>query len=221
MRYVPHGAESVITRALDSKTKRQRSDCWHIHISTIILISQYLMPVYLQGTGHLQCLMRARRCCDDEAVSPVIATVLLMAITVLLASSVYLLIDDAIAPPEKGAPYAKLSVRALDNGFQIVRFTDLSQNLHTSTVTFTISPPAGVNASSITGQVNDADVYGSVGEVVAFHDRDASFTVNRGDYFVINASSAGTADGDWTMYIRAVGTSGTTLLGEIPLPATQ
>jgi len=109
----------------------------------------------------------------------------------------------------------------LDNGFQIVRFTDLSQNLHTSTVTFTISPPAGVNASSITGQVNDADVYGSVGEVVAFHDRDASFTVNRGDYFVINASSAGTADGDWTMYIRAVGTSGTTLLGEIPLPATQ
>ena len=41
---------------------------------------------------------------DDEAVSPVIATVLLMAITVLLASAVYLLVDDAITTPDKGEP---------------------------------------------------------------------------------------------------------------------
>ena len=53
---------------------------------------------------------------NDEAVSPVIATVLLMAITVLLASAVYLLVDDAITTPDKGEPYAKMSVRALDMG---------------------------------------------------------------------------------------------------------
>ena len=58
--------------------------------------------------------MRRERVCEDEAVSPVIATVLLMAITVLLASAVYLMVDDAIAAPDKGAPYATMSVRALD-----------------------------------------------------------------------------------------------------------
>ena len=165
--------------------------------------------------------MRRERVCEDEAVSPVIATVLLMAITVLLASAVYLMVDDAIAAPDKGAPHAKMSVRALDNGFQVVRFTDLSQNLHTSSVSFTIVPPPGINASSIAGNVNDADVYGSVGETVTFHDRDASFTVNRGDYFVINATAAGTEEGGWTMFIRALGASGTTELAAMPLPATE
>jgi flagellin-like protein len=159
---------------------------------------------------------------DDEAVSPVIATVLLMAITVLLASAVYLLVDDAITTPDKGEPYAKMSVRALDNGYQVVRFTDLSQNLYTSGVSFTLTPPAGINATSITGYANDADVYGAVGEPVTFHDRDASFTVNRGDYFVINASDTGTDVGGWTIYVRSIGASGgVTELAALPLPATE
>jgi flagellin-like protein len=176
--------------------------------------------VCLHVTGHLRWPMRRERVCEDEAVSPVIATVLLMAITVLLASAAYLMIDDAIGAPDKGAPYATMSVRALDNGFQVVRFTELSQNLHTSSVSFSIVPPAGVNASSITGHVNDANVYGSVGETVTFHDRDASFTVNRGDYFVINATAAGTEEGGWTMFVRSQGTSGTNELAAMPLPAT-
>ena len=166
--------------------------------------------------------MRRDRTDNDEAVSPVIATVLLMAITVLLASAVYLLVDDAITAPDKGEPYAKMSVRALDNGFQVVRFTDLSQNLYTSSVTFTLTPPAGINATSITGYVSDADVYGAIGEPVTFHDRDASFTVNRGDYFVINATAAGTDQGDWSIYIRSIGPSGgVTELAALPLPATE
>ena len=159
---------------------------------------------------------------NDEAVSPVIATVLLMAITVLLASAVYLLVDDAITTPDKGEPYAKMSVRALDNGYQVVRFTDLSQNLYTTGVSFTLTPPAGINATSITGFASDADVYGAVGEPVTFHDRDASFTVNRGDYFVINASATGTDIGGWTIYVRSTGVSGgVTELAALPLPATE
>ncbi|MEE2759679.1 MAG: archaellin/type IV pilin N-terminal domain-containing protein [Candidatus Thermoplasmatota archaeon] len=166
--------------------------------------------------------MRRERTSGDEAVSPVIATVLLMAITVLLASAVYLLVDDAIAAPNKGEPYAKMSVRGLDNGFQVVRFTDLSQNLYTSSVTFTLTPPAGINATSITGSVSDADVYGAIGEPVTFHDRDASFTVNRGDYFVINATATGTDQGGWSIYVRAIGPSGgVTELAALPLPATE
>ena len=180
-----------------------------------------VLPVYLQVTGHLRWPMRRERVCEDEAVSPVIATVLLMAITVLLASAVYLMVDDAIAAPDKGAPYATMSVRALDNGFQVVRFTELSQNLYTTNVQFSIVPPPGVNASTISGHVNDANVYGAIGETVTFHDRDASFTVNRGDYFVINATAAGTEEGGWTMFIRSEGNSGSTELAAMPLPATE
>ena len=166
--------------------------------------------------------MRRERVGDEQAVSPVIATVLLMAITVLLASAVYLLVDDAITTPDKGEPYAKMSVRALDNGYQVVRFTDLSQNLYTSSVTFTLTPPAGINASSVTGYVDDADVYGAVGEPVTFHDRDASFTVNRGDYFVINATATGTDEGGRTIYVRSISPSGgVTELAALPLPATE
>ena len=221
MRCVPSVAENAATRVFDSRTRKPRFEPWLFCSRSILGFFYGVLPVYLQVTGHLRWPMRRARVCDDEAVSPVIATVLLMAITVLLASAAYLMIDDAIAAPDKGAPYATMSVRALDNGFQVVRFTELSQNLHTSGVSFSIVPPPGVNASSITGHVNDADVYGSVGETVTFHDRDASFTVNRGDYFVINATAAGTEEGGWTIYIRAQGNSGTTELAAMPLPATE
>jgi len=131
------------------------------------------------------------------------------------------MIDDAIAAPDKGQPYAKISVQALDNGFQVVRFTELNQNLHTSTVSFSIVPPPGFNGSTVAGNVSDSDVYGAIGNEVTFHDRDASFTVNRGDYFVINASAVGSDVGDWTFYVRSLGTSGTTELAAVPLPATN
>ena len=217
---MPHAAESAVTKGFDTRTKKPRFDPRLLQSSSFFQFFRTLLPVYLQCTGHLRWPMRRIRHHEDEAVSPVIATVLLMAITVLLASAVYLMVDDAIATPDKGAPYAKMSVRALDNGYQVVRFTELSQNLHTSSVTFTLTPPAGINATSVTGYVNDADVYGAIGEPVTFHDRDASFTVNRGDYFVINASAAGTETGGWTIYVRNAGVSGTTELAAIPLPAT-
>jgi flagellin-like protein len=218
---VLHVAESAATRAYASRTRKPEFEPWRFNLDLILDFFCGKLPVYLQVVGHLRWPMRRERVCEDEAVSPVIATVLLMAITVLLASAVYLMVDDAIAAPDKGAPYATMSVRALDNGFQVVRFTELSQNLHTSSVTFSIVPPVGVNGSSIDGRVNDANVYGSIGETVTFHDRDASFTVNRGDYFVINATAAGTDEGGWTIFIRSEGNTGaTTELAAMPLPAT-
>ena len=165
--------------------------------------------------------MRRNTAIEDEAVSPVIATVLLLAITVLLASAVYLMVSDAVGAPEKGRPYAKVSAQSLDNGFQVVRITDLSSELYTAQVSFSIQPPIGSNETVITGTVNDADVYGAIGGAVAFHDRDASYTVNRGDYFIINATLSGSSSGDWTLEIRSTSSSSTILLASVPLPATE
>ena len=144
---------------------------------------------------------------DDEAVSPVIATVLLMAITVLLASAVYLMVSDAVGAPEKGRPYAKVSAQSLDNGFQVVRITDLSSELYTAQVSFSLQPAAGSNETPLNGNVNDAGVYGAIGGAVTFHDRDASYTVNRGDYFIINSTLAGSGSGDWSFEIRSTSSS--------------
>jgi len=157
---------------------------------------------------------------NDEAVSPVIATVLLMAITVLLASVVFLMISNAVDTPEKGRPYAKVSVRALDNGYQIVQISDLSQNLEIYKVEFRLIPPDDSNLSSVSGNVSDASVYGTIGTLVSFHDRDASFTVNRGDYFIIDASAVGSDTGGWYFHLRYFGVSGSVELVTVPVPAT-
>ena len=49
---------------------------------------------------------------DDEAVSPVIATVLLLAITVLLTSMAFVMMSTTLDNVEKVDPKASLSVRA-------------------------------------------------------------------------------------------------------------
>ena len=54
-----------------------------------------------------------RRAENNEAVSPVIATVLLLAITVMLSSMVFVLMQGALTTTEKSAPQATVSVRGL------------------------------------------------------------------------------------------------------------
>ena len=48
--------------------------------------------------------MRGTAVRDEEAVSPVIATVLLLAITVMLSSMVFVLMQGALTTVEKSAP---------------------------------------------------------------------------------------------------------------------
>ena len=51
---------------------------------------------------------------DWEAVSPVIATVLLLAITVMLSSMVFVMMQGAINSVEKAEPEVSVSVKGLD-----------------------------------------------------------------------------------------------------------
>ncbi|HJM66157.1 MAG TPA: archaellin/type IV pilin N-terminal domain-containing protein [Candidatus Thalassarchaeaceae archaeon] len=156
----------------------------------------------------------------EEAVSPVIATVLLLAITVLLTSGIYIMVQDAVQAPDKGTPYGQLTSQSLENGFQVVRVSDLSHELMINTIKFQIISP---NGTVIDGLVNDASVYGAIGSQVTFQDRDAGLTLNRGDYFIINATDIGSDEGGWTfrLIFMGAGTRGTADLGQIILPATD
>ena len=122
---------------------------------------------------------------DDQAVSPVIATVLLLAITVLLSSMVFVMMSTTLDTVEKADPKASVSVRALSNGYHVVSITSIDQSLDPSKVEWSIVNQTGQSIKEHYGFVDDSDVYGTVGSNVSFHDRDAGWSITKGDYFVL------------------------------------
>ena len=139
------------------------------------------------------------RLSDDEAVSPVIATVLLLAITVMLSSMVFVMMQGAINSVEKAEAEVSVSVKGLSNGFHVVRITGLDQALDPARLEYQIYNENDLNSKEFSGFVDDPEVYGVVGSNVSFHDRDAGYSVTQGDYFVIDSESIGAKDGTWSM----------------------
>ncbi len=145
-----------------------------------------------------------------------IATVLLLAITVMLSSMVFVLMQGALTSVEKAPPQATVSVRALDNGFHVVRITSLDQSIDPARLEFTLQPGNLSSAYTQGGQVSDADVYGVIGSNLSFHDRDAGYSVTQGDYFVIDSATVGSDDGTWRF--KLVEESAGVLLIDVLLP---
>ena len=154
---------------------------------------------------------------DDEAVSPVIATVLLLAITVMLSSMVFVMMQGALTTVEKTAPQATVSVRALDNGFHVVRITSLDQSIDPARLQYTLQPADTNQSLLIRGDVADTDVYGVIGTNISFHDRDAGYSVTQGDYFVIDSANIGADDGTWRF--KLVEQTSSSLIVDVSLPA--
>ena len=142
-----------------------------------------------------------QRCEQDEAVSPVIATVLLLAITVLLSSMVFLMFSETLDSAEKSVPQATLSVRSLSNGHHVVKFSSLDQAIDPAVLSYRLAPDNSSMGNPIAGVVADSDVYGVVGGNISFHDRDAGYSVSAGDYFVINSAEIGAENGGWRLTI--------------------
>ena len=156
---------------------------------------------------------------DDEAVSPVIATVLLLSITVLLTSMVFVMMSSTIDTVEKADPKASVSVRALSNGYHVVSITSLDQALDPSKIEWSIINQTGQSTKEYVGFVDDSDVYGTVGSNVSFHDRDAGWSVTKGDYFVINCENLNCDSGDHLFQIVDRGSN--TILATIKLPSVN
>ena len=155
------------------------------------------------------------RICEDDAVSPVIATVLLLAITVMLSSMVFVMMQGAINSVEKSEPEITVSVKGLSNGFHVVRITSLDQALDPARLEYQIYDENDLNSKQHSGFVDDPDVYGVVGSNVSFHDRDAGYSVTQGDYFVIDSETIGSKDGTWSM--KLIDQSSDKLLFDIKL----
>ena len=168
----------------------------------------------VQVLSSLQACMGRDIIIDDErAVSPVIATVLLLAITVMLSSMVFVMMQGALTSVEKSSPEASVSVRGLSNGFHVIRLTSLDQALDPSQLEYQLISSS--DGTKISGFVSDSDVYGVIGSNVSFHDRDAGYSVTKGDYFVIDSNSIGSDNGEWTL--KLVDLSSNTLLFDAQL----
>lgn len=112
-----------------------------------------------------------------------------------------------------------MSVRALDNGFHVVRITSLDQSIDPARLKFDLQPSNLTESVPIRGQVSGDDVYGVVGSNVSFHDRDAGYSVTQGDYFVIDSQTIGSDDGTWRF--RLIEESAGVLLIDVSLPAMR
>jgi len=164
-------------------------------------------------------MRNVRRSSDNEAVSPVIATVLLLAITVMLSSMVFVLMQGALTTNEKPAAQATVSVRGLSNGFHVVRMTTLDQTIDPAKIQYSLSPENSEDGDLISGKVSDSEVYGLIGANVSFHDRDAGYSVSQGDYFVIDSTTVGSDSGTWRF--KLVDLSTNSLMVNVILPPIE
>ncbi len=152
---------------------------------------------------------------DEDAVSPVIATVLLLAITVMLSSMVFVMMQSALTSVEKSEPQVTVSVKGLSNGFHVVRITSLDQALDPARLEYKIYNGSDLSAADYSGFVDDEDVYGVIGSNISFHDRDAGYSVTQGDYFVIDSQTINSNDGNWKF--KLIDQTSKTMLVDISL----
>ena len=155
----------------------------------------------------------------DEAVSPVIATVLLLAITVMLTSMVFVIMQGAVGSVDKRAPNVTVNVKGLSNGYHVIRFVDMDQHLDPSMVVYRLDSDKNTQGFDLEGRISDGDVYGRVGTNVSFHDRDAGWTINEGDYLVINSEELGAQDGGWKLTL--ISQQSNAVVAEVILPEIE
>ena len=134
-----------------------------------------------------------------DAVSPVIATVLLLAITVSLSSVIFLLVSENFQSVEKRPVNGRVTLQVVEDRYHVIRIVSLDEPLSPYTVQWRLTRlyTTGDDLTSFSGTVEQADVYNQVGTPITYQDVDAAFSVNVGDYFVIDAEQTGVDEGNW------------------------
>ncbi len=83
---------------------------------------------------------------DEEAVSPVIATILMVAITVVLAAVLYVMVSGLITSPGSTPKQVGAAITS-SGGNWIVTFTSVPAGMANSTVLLSVTTTAGVSTN--------------------------------------------------------------------------
>ena len=132
---------------------------------------------------------------------------------------VFVMMASTLDNVEKADPKGSVSVRALSNGYHVVSITSLDQSLDPAKVVWSVVNQTGQRDVEHSGTVDDSEVYGTVGSNVSFHDRDAGWSLTKGDYFVIDCGSLDCNTGNH--YFELVDTGSNSVLAKIRLPAIE
>ena len=80
---------------------------------------------------------------NDEAVSPVIATILMVAITVVLAAVLYVMVSGLISTPQTSQQIGAAVSRSGDGTNWIITFTSVPSGLAQTTTYFSLTTSSG------------------------------------------------------------------------------
>ena len=128
---------------------------------------------------------------DEDAVSPVIAVILMVAITVVMAAVLYAWLGGIIGGSPKSPPNGSMMVSNDGTGDWTVSIIKMNPTVSINSVHWYLLDISAM--TKIEGMVSD--VYGfkeGEGKAVIFIDNDFDAKVSPGDKFVIYAGSEGT-----------------------------
>ena len=127
---------------------------------------------------------------DEEAVSPVIATILMVAITVVLAAVLYVMVTGVI-PPEAGVdPRVTFgSPASIDGNWKIsVDGTDRSESISNYKVLVMNGTTVVIAATGLENCVSSACTGGGLS--LQFTDIQADSKLNVGDFFLLSGTDS-------------------------------
>ena len=141
---------------------------------------------------------------NDEAVSPVIATILMVAITVVLAAVLYVMVSGLISTPQTSQQIGAAVSRSGDGTNWIITFTSVPSGLAQTTTYFSLTTSSGgstavtaVPLSSLKTTTNGVTYYNTTATSVGANDRltVAVATYPSGTGFAITITGSSLATG--------------------------
>ncbi len=131
---------------------------------------------------------------DRRAVSPIIATILLVAISLVLIGVIFIWVQEIIDVPKEDAPDVNLAVSTETAGDEVyfrILITDISEEPSLNNIEYKVFDGGGNLLEEMTA---DSEVYGNLAHLethddqllgVGFSDNDADGRLSTGDYFLV------------------------------------
>ena len=132
--------------------------------------------------------MQRRIVKDEQAVSPVIAVILMVAITVVLAAVLYVWASSFLGGTTKNAPTGSMIASEDGSGVWTIQIVKINPQVSVNSVHWYLLDPSGNNTKA-DGLV--ADIYGykqGQGKAIRFVDEDFNGKLSPGDKFLIHPS---------------------------------
>ncbi len=152
---------------------------------------------------------------NKNAVSPVIGTILMVAITVVLAAVLYVMVTGLVTSPGSTKPTVTLSAGQWSGTSDVISITSVSSStLDVSTLTYQVVGATGTIYFS--GAAGTQNASGSASVTVTYNDASSDGKVGSDDNIAISVGNA-------TELTLIRGTtfkvlSGSDVLGQAPLP---